>query len=201
MDWEVQQHVFEPFFTTKKEGEGTGMGLAAVYGTVKNHCGSIELESEPGHGTTFRVFLPLTDVPDRAEHPGAHVPAAHGTARVLIVDDEEMVREVAADMLSELGYDVAARHDGADALAYYREHWREIDLVILDMVMPEMNGLDTFVSMRGINPHIKAILSSGYGVNAQVQEALDEGALAFVQKPFRASDLAEKVAQALRRAT
>jgi len=193
MDEEMLTHIFEPFFTTKEQGHGTGMGLAAVYGTIKNHHGAINVYSEPGHGTTFKMYLPLAQsAADKADAAQAPI---QGVSRVLVVDDEAVVRDLAVRMLSHLGYEVAVCRDGPEAVEYYRESWQQIDLVILDMIMPGMAGRDVFIAMREINPDIKALLSSGYGINGEVQHILDEGAFGFLQKPFQLGQLSRKVAE------
>lgn len=198
MDPETQKHIFEPFYTTKGVGKGTGMGLASVYGTVRNHKGAISVHSEAGRGTTFRIHLPLAEeAGNEQDASGRNVPVT-GTARILLVDDEEMVRDLAADMLRVLGYTVTQCNNGKEAVEYYKKSWQHMDLVILDMVMPELGGRDTFIAMRNINPHVRAILSSGYSINDEAQAILDEGVMAFVEKPFELAEFSEKVAQVLR---
>jgi PAS domain S-box-containing protein len=199
MSEEVRRHLFEPFFTTKGPGKGTGMGLASVYGTVKNHRGAINVYSEPDHGTTVRIYLPLLESAGQAQTPAELGEPIRGTARILVVDDEEVVLKLASETLSDLGYQVATCRNGAEAVAYYGEKWRSIDLVILDMVMPALGGRETFLAMRQINPAVRAILSSGYSLNGQAQAILDDGVLDFVQKPFQLHELSSKVAAALRR--
>lgn len=195
MDDETQKHIFEPFYTTKGVGEGTGMGLASVYGTIRNHQGAISVHSDVGDGTTFNIYLPLgEDIRGKQEANRQSTPIT-GTARILLVDDEEMVRELAADMLRGIGYEVTVCKDGKEAVECYEKSWRETDLVILDMVMPEIGGLDTFIIMRGINPKIRSLLSSGYSHANEVQEVLDEGVMGFVQKPYDQVELSERVAQ------
>jgi PAS domain S-box-containing protein len=196
MDATTRKRIFEPFFTTKGEGKGTGMGLASVFGTISNHNGAITVYSEPNHGTVFHVYLPFSE---KEAHDSIPVdrPLIHGSARILLVDDEEMVRALGGDMLQELGYSVINCADGEEAVAYYQEHWQEIDLVILDMVMPRRNGRDTFRAMREINPEVKAILSSGYSINGEAQAILSEGVMAFVGKPFEQTHLSSAVAESL----
>jgi signal transduction histidine kinase/ABC-type uncharacterized transport system substrate-binding protein/ActR/RegA family two-component response regulator len=196
---EVKKHLFEPFFTTKEPGKGTGMGLASVYGTVRNHHGTIQVHSEPGHGTTVRLCLPLAANTVRETEGRYDSVPARGSARILLVDDEETVRMMAPEMLRDLGYSVATCSDGREAADYYRVHWKEIDLVILDMVMPEMGGRDAFIAMRQINPRLRALLSSGYSLNGAAQGILDEGVLGFIGKPYRKAELAEIVKEALAR--
>jgi CheY-like chemotaxis protein len=194
---EVKRHLFEPFFTTKKVGEGTGMGLAGVYGTVRNHHGAIHIQSEVGRGTTIRIDLPLAPGMIKADEPETSVAPVRGTANILLVDDERTVREMATDVLCDLGYSVATCADGQEAVEYYKEHWRKLDLVILDMVMPRLGGHETFVAMQKINPRIRALLSSGYSLNGDAQTILDEGVLGFVGKPYQRTDLAQKISEAL----
>jgi PAS domain S-box-containing protein len=194
MDEQTRARIFEPFFTTKEPGKGTGMGLAAVYGTIKNHKGSITVYSEPGHGSTFRLYLPLVSessvVPDAIRTPAERV---EGGGHVLLVEDDEMVRDVGRQMLEALGYTVTTRADGAQALEHYEKEWRSIDLVILDMVMPVMGGKEAFIAMRKINPDIVALLSSGFSIDGEPQNIIDEGVKGFIQKPFRRGELAQKV--------
>jgi len=201
MDEETQSKIFEPFFTTKEQGKGTGMGLAAAFGTVVNHRGAIEVESEIGRGTTMTVYLPLSRKEPRGAEAGMQVAAqaaAEGaSARILIVDDERSVRECTAKMLRYKGYRVVTCKDGAEAVEYYGKSWQHIDLVILDMNMPVMNGRDAFIAMRGVNAGIRAMLATGYSLDQNAQEILDEGALSYIQKPFRMRELFAQVEQAL----
>ena len=197
MDGETQRRIFEPFFTTKTAQNGTGMGLAAVYGIVANHHGAINVQSLPGRGATFTVYLPLAETSvEEAAAVAAAAPIAAG-ARVLVVDDEALVRDMAGRMLERLGCKVTVCKDGAEAINYYRKSWKDVDLVILDMAMPVLSGRDAFIAMREINPEVKALLSSGYGVDGEAQSILDEGALGFLQKPYHLTELSRKVADAL----
>ncbi len=197
MDAETQKHIFEPFFTTKGIGEGAGMGLAGAYGTFKNHQGAVGVYSEPGRGSIFKVYLPLSEAAGKKIDLSAAIPAIKGTGHVLIADDEEVMRSAAADILLSLGYEVTCRNDGTEAMEYYRKAWRHIDLVILDLIMPGLNGCDTFHAMKEVNPQVKAIISSGYGLDDDIQKTLEDGAAAFVQKPFRLAELSQAVAKVL----
>jgi signal transduction histidine kinase len=197
MDTETQKHIFEPFYTKKKVGEGTGMGLASVYGTIQNHNGSIKVYSEVGHGTTFRLYLPSSE--DLSSEQEAIVKSSPitGNARILLVDDEPAVRAIATEMLKELGYKVTVCTNGKEAIEHYKKSWKDIDLVLLDMVMPKLGGRDVFAAMRKINPDIRAILSSGYSISGDVQTILDEGVMAFVGKPYELAKLSGTVARIL----
>lgn len=183
---EVLRHIFEPFFTTKEQGKGTGLGLAAVYGTVRNHHGAICVQSQPGRGSSFTLFLPFHAA---TPAPAAPAPSARGHGHVLVVDDEPLVAQSAAEMLRRSGYTASVCHSGADAIRLYRDSWRSIDLVLFDMAMPGMDGLATFVSLREVNPAIKALLTSGHGVTDEAQRILDQGALGFLEKPYRIGEL------------
>jgi two-component system, cell cycle sensor histidine kinase and response regulator CckA len=197
MDEEIVRHIFEPFFTTKGPGKGTGLGLASVYGTAKNHKGSIECYSEPGHGTVMKVYLPLTDNRE-ALAPALPVASVRpGTGSLLLVDDEHMIREMAGQMLKGLGYTIATCQDGQEAVDYYLKHHAEIDLVILDMIMPKVNGREAFLLMRQINPGVRALLASGFSADGEAQEVLKLGILGFVQKPFRMAELSARIQEAL----
>ena len=185
---ETQRHLFEPFYTTKEQGKGTGLGLAAVYGAVRNHRGGITVTSEPGKGSTFTLFLPL-HVGSPAPEPKPSDLPAPGKAHILIVDDDPLVAASAAEMLRSVGYTVTVRHSGLDALAFYRENARTVDLVLLDMVMPGMDGQAAFLALRAVNPDLKALLTSGYGVDGEAQRILDSGVRGFVPKPYHLDEL------------
>ncbi len=192
------ERIFEPFFTTKGQGRGTGMGLAMVYGTVRNHGGFTEVESAPGGGAAFRVYLPQggCQVPEEPG-PGVHQMAHAGSGRVLVVDDEDLVRDVARSMLEVCGYDVVDVSNGLDAVEYYRDHGERIDLVLLDMVMPGMSGRECFRALREMNPDVLAVLSTGYGEDGEAREIVQEGMAGLVLKPFSRAALAAVIAEAL----
>ena len=181
---ETLRHIFEPFFTTKEQGKGTGMGLAAVYGTIKNHRGAIQVLSAVGHGTTFKLFLPHQPTKDTGKLREFLEQPVSGTATIMLVDDEEVVCQMASEMLKELGYSVVVCKNGKDACALYEKQWQYIDCVILDMVMPEMNGLETYKVLRSINANVRVILSSGYSIEGEAQKIVNDGHSIFVQKPY-----------------
>ncbi len=194
---EVRRRIFEPFFTTKELGKGTGMGLAMVYGIVQNHGGTIGVRSEVGCGTTVEIYLRHAAEITAAEAPRRSGRAVPGTGRILVVDDEEGVREVAADVLRSLGYDVTIATDGAAAVSRYRELADEIDVVLLDLAMPGMGGRECFRALKAINADVKAVLCTGYGFNVAAQQLLDEGVLGIVAKPYEIEQLSDAIARAL----
>jgi len=192
MDNETQKRIFEPFFTTKKEGKGTGLGLSMVYGVVKNHGGYITVYSEPGHGTTFKIYMPASG---KAEDEKAlETPVQYGRDElILVVDDEETIRDFARDVLEGNGYRVILAEDGAQAVRVFEEHDGDISLVILDMVMPNMGGHEAFLRMRASNPKVRALLSTGYSQNGKAQKILDSGIKGFLQKPYQPNALLSNV--------
>ncbi len=194
---DVRGRIFEPFFTTKELGKGTGMGLAMVYGIVQNHGGAIAVKTEIGCGTTFEVFLPHAPEIEAGEAPRRSEHAVPGTGRVLVVDDEDGVREVAADLLTSLGYRVTTAPDGASAVSQYRESGHDVDVVLLDLAMPGMGGRECFRALKAIDPDVKAVLCTGYGFNVAAQQLLDEGVLGIVAKPYELERLSDAIAQAL----
>ena len=198
MDARTQDRLFEPFFTTKEKGKGTGMGLAAVYGTLKNHRGAIHVYSELGRGTEMRLYLPLATQPTMPEeNPPGRSGQVSVRARILLVEDEESVCRIVSEMLERLGCSVRIASHGAEAIEIYRRRFHEIDVVVLDLVMPEMSGKDTFIRLRAIHPAVKAIIASGHSLDGEVQSILDLGAKGFIQKPFRIAELASKIAEVM----
>ena len=196
MDKTTQEKIFEPFFTTKKHGQGTGLGLSSVYGIVKNHRGYITVYSEPDKGATFKIYLPASDkLPVNEEKTPP--PLLRGDETILIVDDETMLTETGQTMLNELGYTVLTANDGHSAIETYTSHPNRIDLVILDMIMPKMSGNTTFTQLKTIDPEVNVLVSSGYGINGQASELLNNGCRGFIQKPFSLSELSKKVREAL----
>jgi signal transduction histidine kinase/ActR/RegA family two-component response regulator len=197
MDAATLARAFEPFFTTKEKGKGTGLGLSSVYGTIKSHNGYVELKSEVGKGTRAEIYLPLTQNIEQKAVDGP-MEISKGCGTVLFVDDEEMVREMASEIIKELGYSVVTSRDGQEGLEYYQTHAGDIDLVILDIIMPRLGGYDCFKAMKAVNPGLKAIACSGYVINDEVRRMLDQGALSFIQKPFSIETLAKAIQAGLR---
>lgn len=193
----VQPKVFDPFFTTKEPDKGIGMGLASVYGSIKQHKGAVRVYSEEGHGTTVTVLLPYTGEAAVLKPQDVLIPSPTRHATILVIDDEGIVRSIAKDMLESLGYDIVLCDNGRTGLEYYLAHHDDIDLVLLDMVMPEMNGSEVFDRMREAHPDAKVLLSSGYSMNATMRGMLERGILGFVQKPFDQNELSRMIHAAL----
>ncbi|MDY6953321.1 MAG: response regulator, partial [Thermodesulfobacteriota bacterium] len=192
MDEETRQRVFEPFFTTKEVGGGTGLGLASAYGIIKNHGGIIDVYSQPGQGATFNIYLPASEkAVAKDKEPLADV--LGGTETILLVDDEEMIVDVGQEMLTALGYHVIVAPNGRQAVALYEENKDKIDMVILDLVMPDMGGGEVYHRLKEMNPKVKVLLSSGYSIDGQANEILERGCDGFIQKPFDIREVSEKL--------
>ncbi|MEW6350803.1 MAG: ATP-binding protein [Thermodesulfobacteriota bacterium] len=180
----ILDRIFEPFFTTKQPGEGTGLGLSMVFGIVKSHGGHISCDSEPGVGTTLRIYFPVAEqegpeaVTDTIQMP------AGGSETLLLVDDDEAVRTLGAEMLELAGYCVLRAANGREALQIFAREKDEISLVILDLVMPEMGGRKCLEEILKIDPAAKVLIASGYSANGQTKNVLEQGATGFVSKPF-----------------
>ncbi|MFA6450114.1 MAG: GAF domain-containing protein, partial [bacterium] len=186
----VLQKIFEPFFTTKGAGKGTGLGLSITFGIIKNHGGHIYAYSEPGKGTVVKVYLPFAE--GAVEETDAELFPdfiTRGYETILVVDDEEGVLKTASKILGKAGYNVIAANGGKKGVAIYKEQKDMIALVVLDMIMPEMDGRDVFHTLKEFDPAVKVILSSGYSINGQAGALLKEGIKEFVQKPFNISEL------------
>jgi two-component system, cell cycle sensor histidine kinase and response regulator CckA len=191
-----QKRIFDPFFTTKPTGMGTGLGLSSAYGIIANHGGIINVYSEKGAGTTFNIYLPATGK-EVIEYVRPQDQILTGTETILFVDDEEGIVDVSRLILKRLGYRVITALGGREALEIYKARKDEIDLVILDMIMPGMSGGDTFNELKEIRPDVIVVLSSGYSLNGQAKHILDRGCSGFIQKPFSLRDLSIKLRQIL----
>ncbi len=190
MDPGIIDHIYEPFFTTKPTGQGTGLGLAMVYGIVKSHGGSITCSSRTGEGTTFRIYLPtlgIDDVPGSEAVENEMVPG--GNERILLVDDEESILEIASDILERHGYETVAAVSGEQALDIYGAEKDRIDLVVLDLNMPGMGGKKCLMALKELNPKAKIVVATGHTTTAQAREAVELGAARFIPKPYRLRDL------------
>lgn len=192
MDKKTMERIFDPFFTTKDMGRGTGLGLASAYGIVKGHSGYIDVESSKGTGTTFSVFLPASKKKVQ-KVVRSDKKVIEGTGTVLLVDDEEIILEVGRDLLLAMGYRVLTAKGGKEAIKIYEKNRNEIDIVVLDMVMPNMNGGEVYDVMRRINPDVRVLLSSGFSIDGEASEILERGCDAFVQKPFTMEELSGKI--------
>lgn len=198
MDKETQANIFEPFFTTKKEGLGTGLGLATVYGIVKQNGGYIYVDSEPGRGTAFRVYLPRHldgSAQPRADEPEANL--VGGTETILVVEDERCVLALAHAMLERLGYKVLAAGGKDEAFRLVREHGDDIDLLLTDVVMPDMDGKELSDRILALQPTLKRLFMSGYSEDVIARQGILEEGVKFVSKPFTLKGLSVKVREAL----
>ena len=198
MDEATRNQIFEPFFSKRGSGQGSGLGLASVHGIVKNHGGFINVYSQKGKGSTFNIYLPASEKKIVDENPELdRRKIQYGQGTILLVDDQDMVIDVGKKMLESIGYKVLIAQSGIEALDVYIKQKDEIDLIILDMIMPEMSGGETYERMRDIDVGVNVLLSSGYSINSQVKEILGRGCNGFIQKPFSLKDLSIKVRELL----
>jgi len=188
--------IFDPFFTTKPVGKGTGLGLAAVYGTVKEHRGFIRVYSEENVGTVFRLYLPLDSERNYEKEKNESI-IIPGKGRIMVVDDESVIRNTAYGMLSSMGYEVLLAQDGEEALKIYKSENEKIDLVILDMVMPKISGKETFERLKKIDKSVKVIFSSGFSPEAVAGDIRGIGTIGFIQKPYRIVELSKLIHEAI----
>jgi signal transduction histidine kinase/CheY-like chemotaxis protein len=194
IDSTTLEHIFEPFFTTKEEGKGTGMGLAAVYGIVSSHKGGIQIETSLEKGTKFTLLFPVSknEIQDSIND---NFPAekVDGKSHILVIDDEEDVAEIIEKMVVTIGYKVSKVFNGKEAVEFYEKKWKEIGVVIIDMVMPGMGGEEIYGMLKKINPNIKVIISSGYSMNHAINNVIKDGAKVFLQKPFNLDEIAKQI--------
>jgi len=196
MDRETLDRIFEPFYTTKEVSRGTGLGLASAYGIIKNHNGMIDVASKKGEGTTFTIYLPRTSK-DFPEERAPVEKTIKGRETILLVDDEEMVADVGQKMLQKLGYRVVLAKSGRKAVEIFKRLQQRIDLVILDMIMPDMGGSETFDQLKAIAPDVKVLLSSGYSIDGQASQIMKRGCSGFIQKPFNLKHFSRKIREIL----
>jgi PAS domain S-box-containing protein len=197
MDAETQKRIFDPFFTTKEMGRGTGLGLASAYGIIKAHAGYIDVASEIGQGTTFSIYLPVSErkIPEGVKGDAT---IKFGKGTILVVDDEEMVLDIGTEMIRKMGYQTLSARNGDEAISLYRKRTDDIDLVVLDLIMPGASGSDTFDMLRQINTGVKVLLASGYSIDSQAIDLMDRGCDGFIQKPYNLEDLSGKIDEILK---
>lgn len=198
MEEKTLERIFDPFFTTKEIGQGTGLGLASAYGIIKAHGGYIDVQSEKGKGTSFKIYLPATKAV--VKNQGAVVREEQLLMRhktILLVDDEELVLEVSQEMLKAMDYDALTAKGGEEAMEVYKKCRDTIDLVLLDMVMPDMGGSKVYDRLKEMNPDVKVLLSSGYSINGEATEIMARGCNGFIQKPFNFKDLSQEIKKIL----
>jgi PAS domain S-box-containing protein len=198
MDAETRSHIFEPFFTTKEKGKGTGLGLASVYGTIKQSGGYIWVYSEPGHGTTFKVYLPrIEEAVERVGKSESLPVSLRGSGTILLVEDEEAVRDLVRESLQQNGYSVLEAKDGAEALQISKQYKDPIHLLLTDVIMPGMNGRELAQSLASSHADMKVLYMSGYTENAVVHDGVVDPGMALLQKPFTRDQLAQRVREQL----
>jgi PAS domain S-box-containing protein len=198
IDVETIDYIFDPFFTTKERGRGTGLGLASVYGIIKGHGGYIDVESQKGLGTSFYIYIPASDKTAQKTIEMADQ-ILEGKGTILLVDDEEMIIDVGTQMLQIFGYNVIEAQSGREAIEVYRKNKDHIDLIILDVIMPEMGGSEVYDTIKEVDPNVKVLLSSGYSIDGQAAEMLEQGCDGFIKKPFNMEDLSKKLSKILSR--
>jgi len=191
MDRETREKIFNPFFTTKEVGKGTGLGLSMVYGIIKQHDGYINVYSEPGEGTTFRIYMPLIEAKLEAIKPEFTKPVETGTETILLAEDEAEVRVFNKKFLEEYGYKVIEAIDGEDAIGKYKLHKDKIQLVILDVIMPNRNGREVYEAIMKITPDIKVLFTSGYPAD-HISGIIAKGS-EFIPKPVSPTKLLQKI--------
>ncbi len=199
MDEHTKEKIFEPFFTTKEEGKGTGLGLAMVYGIVKQHEGYINVMSSPGNGTTFKIYLPLITLSAEEIKTAEYPSISRGIETILIAEDDLQVRELSKKVLGKFGYTVLEAGDGSDAIKIFNDHKDKIQLLILDVIMPKKNGKECYNEIKKIKPDIQAIFISGYSANMLYQKGLLEKGMELIFKPISPIELLRKVRQILDR--
>jgi CheY-like chemotaxis protein len=199
MEEGTRQRMFDPFFTTKDVGKGTGLGLAICYGIIKQHGGYIECRSETGRGATFRIYLPLVQTIAEHMEPSETLPLKGGSETILVAEDDPGTMSIITEILTEFGYTVIPAVDGEEAVAVYRDHWREIGLCLLDVVMPRKRGCEVLKDIHRIKPDVRVLFMSGYGADVTGRDHLIKEGNGFISKPLEIHDLLRKVREALDR--
>ncbi len=198
MDDETRNQVFDPFFSLKRQDQGTGLGLALVYGIIKQHSGFIDVFSAPGKGSTFEVYIPSTG--EIRAHRDKSSPAealVHGSGRILVIDDEKAILSIARGMLEMCGYDILTAEGGTEGIETYRKEHDNIDGVLMDLAMPGISGLEVFAALKEINPGVRVLITSGLIDDDELANALDRGVMGFLQKPYTAAELSTGVRRLL----
>jgi polar amino acid transport system substrate-binding protein len=199
MDEALSQRIFEPFYTTKEMGRGTGLGLSIVYGIVRQHKGDIHVYSEPGSGTTFKIYLPIVEKPAKKREDKVASPLVGGTETILVAEDDEDVRNLICSMLMQFGYRVIEAVDGLDAVEQFILHQEEVELLLLDVVMPRMNGKECLDRIRETNSRVPVIFSSGYTADIIHAKGIHEEGAGFLQKPVQPQVLLAVIRNTLER--
>jgi CheY-like chemotaxis protein len=193
----VLTQIFQPFFTTKQQGKGTGLGLSSVMSTMVNHYGAVTVDSMPGQGSTFNLLFPIGQLEGKEGKDAGDTRFLRGFGHLLIIDDEEALREIISGMLTDYGYKVSSASDGLEALEFYKKHGDTVDLVIIDMNLPRCTGDECFKELRKINPDVKAIISTGFSLTEETEKILEEGVHGFLQKPFEMKQLLKLITEVL----
>lgn len=193
IDPAVLEHIFEPFFTTKEMGKGTGLGLATVYGIVKQHKGFIDVDSKPGQGTTFTVYLPIGDGEVKTADKVPEIALRGEQERILFAEDNRALREATEEVLQKLGYKVLVVKDGLEAVHLFEQNLASVDLLLLDVVMPSLNGPEAFAQMSRLRPEIPVIFTTGYATEINLIGTASQVQPAILQKPYGSSVLAQKL--------
>jgi CheY-like chemotaxis protein len=197
MSPETLEHIFEPFFSTKEPGHGTGLGLATVYGIVQQHEGLIHVYSEPGYGSTFRVYLPIVAAATEPCRPAASEPVRGGSETILVAEDHEGGRQMVCEILTRLGYTVLAAANGEEAVRLFQQHRDQVALLLFDVVMPQLSGPDAFREIEAIRPGVPVIFATGYSAKADLPSSLAEEHRHLIQKPYSPTALARKIREVL----
>jgi CheY-like chemotaxis protein len=195
MTAEVKAHIFEPFYTTKERAKGTGLGLSVVYGVVNNHHGFVQVESEPGVGTTFHVYLPVGQASEHTEN-GVASDRPHKTGQpqtILLVEDEEVLRDLGVNIFADEGYRVLTARDGVEAVEVFATNRDDIGLVVCDLGLPRLGGYDAFLKMKEIKPSVRAIVASGYLEPSLRSEILKAGVIDTIQKPYDFQEMLDRI--------
>ncbi|NOQ45534.1 MAG: response regulator, partial [Desulfobulbaceae bacterium] len=195
--------IFDPFFSTKKKGHGTGLGLSMVYGIIKDHDGYIDVISESGKGATFVIYLPAVQAVEDGKNEAAATEKKEaeklpgGTETILLIDDEVVIRDLSKVLLEQQGYKVLLAEDGEKGISLYKTERDKIDLVLLDMIMPNKTGSEVFHELMKINPDVQIIIVSGFSLDNQARKLINDGACTFIQKPYQPHKLLHAIREAL----